>query len=199
MTDLQHLNELFAASEDPWHTRSGWYDQRKRDLLLASLPNARYGSTFEPGCRDGDLTSALASRSDHVLAVDARREAVAATRQRTAHLSNVAIERRHLPEEWPANKGFDLVVLHEIGLGFCPAQWADLAAGIRDSLSADATVLACHWKHEFAERNLAPETLHGLLNSILGLPRQTKIADADFILDVWTTRTRTVAERDGLA
>jgi hypothetical protein len=32
MTHLQHLNELFAASEDPWHTRSGWYAQRKRQL-----------------------------------------------------------------------------------------------------------------------------------------------------------------------
>ncbi|MCW2523976.1 MAG: SAM-dependent methyltransferase [Frankiales bacterium] len=197
MTDLQHLNELFAASEDPWHTRSGWYSERKRELLLASLPNARYSSTFEPGCRGGDLTLSLASRSDRVLAVDARREAVSQAAQRTAHLSNVDVQRRYLPEEWPANERFDLIVLHEIGLGFDPANWAGLAAAIRDSLSADATVLACHWKHEFAERNLDTHTLHNLLNTIMGLPRQTTISDSDFTLDVWTTRQRTVAGLDG--
>jgi SAM-dependent methyltransferase len=199
MTDLHHLNELFAASEDPWFTRGGWYSRRKRDVLLASLADPRYGSTFEPGCRDGDLTLALASRSDRVLAVDARREAVAEATGRTAHLSNVVVERGHLPEDWPRNEKFDLIVLHEIGLGFDPADWAGLATQVRDSLTDTATVLACHWKHEFADQNLAAETLHGLLNSILGLTRQTKIADADFILDVWTTTSRTVAERDGLA
>lgn len=199
MTDLQHLNELFAASEDPWFTRGGWYGRRKRDLLLAALADPRYGSTFEPGCRDGDLTLALASRSDRVLGVDARRDAVAAATERTAHLSNVVIHRGHLPEDWPRHQKFDLIVLHEIGLGFDPADWAGLAMEVRDSLTDTATVLACHWKHDFSDQNLAAETLHGLLNSILGLPRQTKIADADFILDVWTTGSRTVAERDGLA
>jgi trans-aconitate methyltransferase len=197
MTDLQHLNELFAASEDPWYTRSGWYARRKRELLLASLPNARYNSTFEPGCRGGDLTVALASRSERVLAVDASREATSRAAARTAHLCNVDIQRRHLPEEWPTHERFDLIVLHEIGLGFDPAHWAGLAAAIRDTLTSDATVLACHWKHEFAERNLDTHTLHNLLNSIMGLPRQTSISDSDFSLDVWTTRSRTVAGHGG--
>ncbi|MDQ1731664.1 MAG: hypothetical protein QOK10_1823 [Pseudonocardiales bacterium] len=225
MTDLAHLNQLFAASEDPWHTRAGWYYERKRDILLATLPDARYASTFEPGCGDGELTMSLASRSDHVLAMEARRDSVTAASNRTAHLSNVTITQGRLPTGWPRNQQFDLIVLNEIGLSFDPAEWASVANAVKEGLRPGGTVIACHWKHELrpnptesagstrsADRSsadrrgtedsgsqrLAAETLHGLLNSILGLPRQTKIADCDFILDAWTTRDRTVAQREGL-
>jgi hypothetical protein len=197
--DLHHLNDLYAASEDPWHMRGGWYTERKRDLIMASLPNARYGATFEPGCADGELSVHLARRSDRLLAADRRREAVTVTRDRTAHLSGVSVERLDLPVEWPLTETFDLIVLHELGALFTPSEWADTATAVLHSLTADATVLACHWRHDFAERSLEADTLHGLLDSILGLPRQTRVSDADFTIAVWTTRSRTVAERDGLA
>jgi hypothetical protein len=199
MTDLQHLNELYAASEDPWHMRSGWHAQRKRDLLLASLPNSRYNSIFEPGCSQGELTPELARRSDEVLAVDGYRDSVTATRQRTAHLSNVTVEHRHLPMDWPRGRRFDLIVLNEIGSMAESSDWASMADAVLGSLTEDATVLACHWKHHFTGRRLQTETLHGLLDSILGLPRQTRVSDADFTIAVWTTRPRTSTERDGNA
>ena len=60
MADLEHLNELYGESEDPWHMRGGWSAQRRRDLLLASLNHARYGNTFVPGCGSGELLPALA-------------------------------------------------------------------------------------------------------------------------------------------
>ena len=218
MTDLTHLNELFALSEDPWHNRTGWYLERKRTILLASLPDARYATAFEPGCGPGAITIGLASRCERLLGIDARRESVAAATERTRHLSNVRIEHGVLPADWPRQQEFDLIVLNEIGLSFDPADWAYLASLVRESLLPEATVVACHWKHDDWRRDpnaddvagsdaadlrspaerLAAETLHGLLNSVLGLPRQTKIADQDFILDVWTNRTRSVAEREGL-
>ncbi|UQX88614.1 nodulation S family protein [Jatrophihabitans telluris] len=197
MTDLEHLNELFAASEDPWHMRSGWHAQRKRDLLLASLPNSRYDYTFEPGCSAGELTPELARRSERVLAVDGFRESVTATRNRTAHLSNVVVEHRHVPSEWPREQKFDLIVLNEIGSMTNSSDWAALSDAVLGSLTSDATVLACHWRHHFPGRTLSTDTLHGLLDSILGLPRQTKVTDADFTIAVWTTRPRTTTERDG--
>ncbi|MGX7677330.1 SAM-dependent methyltransferase [Jatrophihabitans sp. DSM 45814] len=197
MTDLQHLNDLFAASEDPWHMRSGWHAQRKRDLLLATLPNSRYVSTFEPGCSQGELTPDLARRSERLLAVDGYRDNVTATRNRTSHLSNVTVDHRHLPDDWPRGEKFDLIVLNEIGSMAEASEWATMADAVLDSLDADATVLACHWQHHFPGRTLQTETLHGLLDSILGLPRQTRVSDADFTIAVWTTRPRTTSERDG--
>lgn len=205
MTDQTHLNELFASSEDPWHSRTGWYQDRKRGILLASLPEARYATAFEPGCAGGALTVGLAGRCEQLLGVDASREEVAAAAERTRHLSNVRIEHGVLPADWPPQK-FDLIVLNEIGLSFDPADWACLAGAVRDSLLPEATVVACHWKHDAISggdqppggERLAAETLHGLLHSVLGLQRQTKIADQDFILDIWTNRGRTIAEREGL-
>jgi hypothetical protein len=199
MTNLQHLNELFAASEDPWHNRSGWYDERKRAIILAALDEPRYSSTFEPGCGTGTLTGALAARSDVITAMDATREAVTETASRTAHLSNVTVRRGRLPDDWPRHEIFDLVILHELGLGYDPAVWAEVADSVLNSLAPTATVLACHWKHQRSGYSLDAETVHGVLHSILGLHRQTKIADCDFMLDVWTTSDRTVAQRDGLA
>ncbi len=199
MTDLQHLNDLYAASEDPWHMRSGWQAQRKRDLLMASLPNSRYDLTFEPGCSQGELTPELARRSEHVLAVDGYRDSVTATRARTAQLSNVTVEHRELPHDWPRGRTFDLIVLNEIGSMAESSQWAAMAEAVLDSLAGDATVIACHWRHHFPGRTLQTETLHGLLDSMLGLPRQTRVSDADFTIAVWTTRPRTTSERDPLA
>jgi precorrin-6B methylase 2 len=198
MTNLKHLNELFAASEDPWHRRSGWYEVRKRSILLSVLDEPRYSSAFEPGCGSGSLTEMLATRCDRLLSMESAREAMAETASRTAHLSNVTVRHGWLPDDWPRHETFDLVVLHEIGLSHEPAAWAEVAESVVGSLSSTATVVACHWKHYRAKQHLAAETVHGVLNSILGLNRQTKIADCDFILDVWATADRTVAQRDGL-
>ena len=185
---LEHLNSLYGACEDPWHMRSGWQAERRRDLLLAALNHPRYGNTFEPGCAAGELTAGLARRSDRVLAADDNRTALSEARTRTSHLSNVDIQWMRLPEQWPTEEKFDLIVLHQVGYRLDLAAWAELATATRNSLAADGTVLACHHQHEFPERILDTQTLHGILDSILGLKRQTQVTDSDFTIDVWTNR-----------
>jgi hypothetical protein len=185
---LEHLNHLYGACEDPWHMRSGWQAERRRDLLLSTLNHPRYGSTFQPGCASGELTAGLARRSDRVLAADDNRPALSEARSRTAHLSNVDVRWMRLPEQWPTEQKFDLIVLHQVGYRLDLAAWAELATVARNSLARDATVLACHHQHEFAERILDTQTLHGILDSILGLERQTQVVDSDFTIDVWTNR-----------
>jgi hypothetical protein len=185
LNDFEYLNTLYGASEDPWHMRSGWQTERQRDLLLACLNQPRYGRAFQPGCAAGELTSGLARRTDRILAADDNRPALSQARIRTAHLSNVDVEYLKLPEQWPTGQHFDLIVLYEMGYRLDLADWACLATSVRNSLTPDATVLACHRLHESEERILATETLHGILDSILGLERQTHVADADFVIDVW--------------
>jgi hypothetical protein len=46
---------------------------------------------------------------------------------------------------------------------------------------------------------LATDALHGQLGEALGLPRHTSVTDADFVIDVWTTGSRSVAQAEGLA
>ncbi len=188
MTNLEHLNELYGLAEDPWHMRSGWLAERRRDLLIASLNHARYGNTFVPGCGSGELLPALARRTERVLASDDNRAALIDARTRTEHLSNVQLEYLQLPADWPGEQRFDLIVLSEMGYLMDLADWASLADAVRRSLTPDATVLACHRNQSFAGRYLGTDTLHGTLDSILGLKRQTRVIDTDFAIDVWTNR-----------
>jgi hypothetical protein len=188
MTNLEHLNDLYALAEDPWHMRSGWLAERRRDLMVASLNHARYGNTFVPGCGSGEVIPTLARRTERILAADDNRQALAEARARTMHLSNVQIDYLQLPTEWPVEQRFDLIVLSEMGYLMDLAAWATLAEAVRGSLTADATVIACHRNHHSARRYLSTETLHGTLDSILGLTRQTRVVDADFAIDVWTNR-----------
>jgi len=197
--DLAYLNGLYARDRDPWHVREGWYERRKLQLLLACLPKERYAAAFEPGCSVGEVTAGLAERCDRLLAADFHPDPVAAARQRTAGLPNVEDRQLLLPQQWPREARFDLVVLSEIGYFLSRSAWAQLCARTRASLAADATVLACHWRRDFAERRQDTDALHACLDSVLTLPRHTRVSDADFAIDVWTTGSRSVAEAAGLA
>ena len=44
-----YFDALYAGSEDPYVVRHRWYEIRKRAVLLAALPRARYRRTYEPG------------------------------------------------------------------------------------------------------------------------------------------------------
>ncbi len=197
--DLAYLNGLYARDPDPWHLREGWYEHRKLQLLLACLPKERYTAAFEPGCSVGEVTARLAERCDRLLAADFHADAVAAARQRTVANPNVDVRQLLLPQQWPREGRFDLIVLSEIGYFLSRSAWAELCARTRASLAADATVLACHWRRDFAERSQDTNTLHACLDSALALPQQTRVRDPDFVIDVWTTSSRSVAEADGLA
>jgi 2-polyprenyl-3-methyl-5-hydroxy-6-metoxy-1,4-benzoquinol methylase len=188
MTNLEHLNDLYGIAEDPWHMRGDWLAERRREMLVASLHHARYGSTFVPGCGSGKLIPALARRTEFLLAADDNRPRLTEARNETEHLCNVQIEYRQLPAEWPNGQQFDLVVLSEMGYLMDLADWATLANAVRGSLAPDATVVASHRNHHFAGRYLGTETLHGTLDSILGLTRQTRVIDSEFAIDVWTNR-----------
>ena len=188
MTNLEHLNDLYGLAEDPWHMRGDWLAERRRDLVLASLHHARYTATFVPGCGSGRLLPDLAKRSEYLYGVDDNRDKLALARSRTEHLSNVEIGYRQLPVDWPMERRFDLIVLSEMGYLMDLADWAALAGSVRSSLTPDATVVASHRNHHFAGRQLGTDTLHGTLDSMLGLTRQTRVIDSEFAIDVWTNR-----------
>jgi SAM-dependent methyltransferase len=196
--DLAYLNGMYATGADPWQIESSWYEQRKRDLVLGCLPRQHYRSGFEPGCAAGALTERLAGRTEELLAGDLSEVAVRAAAERVAALPHVRVQRLLLPEQWPAGQRFDLIVLSEIGYFFTAASWAELARRAAASLAPDATVLACHWRHEFAERTASTAALHAGLGAALGVPKHSCLTDADFVIDVWTTDGRSAADRAGL-
>lgn len=184
--DLGYLNSLYAGSADPWHLRGTWYEQRKLDLLMGCLLRQRYHSAFEPGCSIGEMTARLAGRCDSVLAADFHPDAVRSARLRVQAMANVRIEQLLLPEQWPTNTDFDLIVISEIGYFFTATAWEQLCRKVAASAAPDATVLACHWRHNFAERTLPTVQLHAVLDKSVSWPRRSYLRDEDFLIEVWS-------------
>lgn len=193
-----YFEALYGASSDPYALRSRWYEQRKRALLLAALPQPRYARAYEPGCGVGELTAALAQRCDAVLASDFSGHALAQARERTAGLHNVQIERHALPGDWPRGRApFDLIVLSEIGYFLDAGAMHALARCCNASLAEAGTLVACDWRPDFAERALATREVHGALHE-LGLARLVLHEEDDFLLQLWSRDPRSVAQREGI-
>ncbi len=193
-----YFEALYGASNDPYMLRTRWYEQRKRALLLAALPQPRNAFAYEPGCGVGELTAALAARCDTVLASDFSAHALACARERTRALANVQIERHVLPDDWPRDRGpFDLIVLSELGYFLESAAMRELARCAGASLAKGGTLVACDWRPEFAERALPTRAVHAALGDV-GLTRLAYHEEVDFLLQVWSSDARSVAQRESI-
>ena len=86
---VDYFDALFEGDADPWQFKSRWYEARKRALTLACLPRMRYECAYEPGCANGELSAALATRCDSLLITDGSKRAVDLATARLAGVSNV--------------------------------------------------------------------------------------------------------------
>lgn len=180
------FNAIHASGAEPWHPDS-WYEQRKRSLLMAALPRARFDSALELGCSTGALTAELASRCGQVLGVDASVEAVASARTRTAACGNATIVEAFLPEGWPEGL-FDLFVLSETGYYFSETTLARIIERAAASTLPNAFLAACHWRHPISGWPLDGDDVHRLLRADGRLALAGSYAEDDFVLDVFHIR-----------
>jgi LmbE family N-acetylglucosaminyl deacetylase/SAM-dependent methyltransferase len=193
-----YFDDMYARHDDPWGFDSRWYEERKRAVLLASLPRRRYRAIFEAGCSTGALTAHLADRSDRVLAVDLAPVALERARRRLESRANVELRRCTLPDEWP-DGAFDLVVLSEVAY-----YWAgsDLDRGLTAavaSLGPDGHLVACHWRHPVAEYPHSGDDVHDALAARPDLVRLARHEEEDFVLEVYAhPGARSVAAEAGL-
>ncbi|MFF7709981.1 methyltransferase domain-containing protein [Pseudomonas sp. NPDC007930] len=183
-TPAEYFERLFEGNDDPWAFRQRWYEQRKRDLTLASLPRQRYERAFEPGCANGELSLALAGRCDELLVMDLNARAVELANQRLAEFPAAQAMQGHLPGDWPGGS-FDLIVLSEVGYYLAEAAWREVIEQVLRSLSPGGSVLACHWLHPIDGAPQRGRQVHQLLDEGLGLHKAVSHQEADFVLEVW--------------
>jgi hypothetical protein len=141
---VSRFAQLYAGGADPWDVGTKWYERRKRAVLLAALPEPRYGLAVEPACGNGMLTDALADRCDRVHAFDPVPAAVRFTRDRTAGRPNVTVTEGALPADLPAGP-VDLVVFSEILYYLGDDDLMSTVDATVAALRPAGQVIAVHW------------------------------------------------------
>ena len=190
-----YFDDLYARHDDPWGFEGRWYERRKRDVTLASLPAERYGTALELGCSIGVLTDGLADRVDDLLAVDISEAALDRARARVGDRARFV--RHDLRDGIPAGR-FDLVVISEVGYYLTRDPLRRLLAEARDALTDAGVLVVCHWRHPVRDYPLTGDEVHAELGG-LGLAQLASHVERDFVLDVLGRDPRSVAERAGLA
>lgn len=188
----EYFRRLYAEHPDPWRISEGFYERRKRDLVMAVLPQHRYGLALEPGCGNGELTVRLAERCERVVAWDGIEPAVLRARKRTASLAGVEVRTGQLPGFWPDERA-DLVVLSEVGYYLAAADLDRVIDNACRTLVPGGTLVAAHWRREAAAYPLRGDDVHAHLFARPGLGRLGGYADDDMRIDVF------VASHDGVA
>jgi LmbE family N-acetylglucosaminyl deacetylase len=179
-----YFDRLHASADDPWGFESRWYEERKRDILLASLPDRSYGQVLEVGSSTGVLSQALAGRaSDRLVGVDVSEVAVERARRRNADLPHASFERMPVPADWPSG-AFDLVVVSEVGYYLDPPDLTGLIERILGSLNPQGAVVLCHWRHPVAGRVIDGDGVHEVFAARQEFTRLARHLEEDFVLDV---------------
>lgn len=179
--DDDALEEVHRERKDPWQVDSD-YERRKRALTLASLPRTSYRSGLEVGCSVGALAVDLAGRCEALLAIDSSETAIAAARERTAHLDSVEVRRADVPAQWPEGS-FDLVCISEVGYFLSPGRLAAVVDRSLAALTDDGHLLLCHWRHQPVGWPLAGPAVHEAFLAA-GAPVLVEHREADFLLHV---------------
>lgn len=190
----RYFDATYERHDDPWGFETRWYEERKRALTLAALPDERYLTALELGCSIGVLTADLAERCDDLLAIDVSQAAVDRTRARVGDRARV--ERADLLVAFPEG-AFDLIVLSEVGYYFSLPELDRVLTAIGASLAPGGTIVACHWRHPVDDYPLSGDQVHARLRR-LDLARLSSHLEEDFVLEVFSRDGSSVARRTGL-
>lgn len=194
---LQYFDELYHHNDDPWDYQNRWYEERKRNICLALLLKPHYQNVLEVGCSNGIFSAQLAQRSKKLLCVDANRKAIELAKAKLHHLNHVEVRQNIVPDQFPQDL-FDLIVVGEILYYLNHDELSKLIEKIHSSLTSDGMILCCHWRYPIENFPLNGDLVHTLFRENLDLHHYLSLNDPDFIVDVWTKQTQTLAGKEGL-
>jgi len=180
-------------ADDPQTSSSQWYEKRKREILMASLPLRRLGRVLEIGSGGGLVTAGLTQRADTVTAIDSEPASVQSAR-RFVPGDDVRFAVGRMPEDWPSGR-FDTVVLSEVG---CELSAADLDRVIElIDASTEGCLVACHSRRYVPEHTQTGDAVHRALRAMSGWETTVAHEERDFVLEVFErTPARSISERD---
>lgn len=194
------FDAMYETADDPWGFADRWYEQRKRAILLGSLPRQRYGRALEIGSSAGITTAALADRADRVVATDVARRAVEQARDLLRDRPHVTVEQLRLPEQWPEEWApFDLIVLSEVGFYLAGDALGATVDRCREALAPGGVLVACHWRPHVLGLDRGGDEVHRVIRDRIGARRLLQHLEDDFVLEVFQIDPApSVAEAGGL-
>jgi 2-polyprenyl-3-methyl-5-hydroxy-6-metoxy-1,4-benzoquinol methylase len=160
----RYFEDVYGASDDPWHFETSAYEAAKYARTLAALPRDHYGRGLEVGCSIGVLTERLAGRVDHLLSVDVNDKALGRARARLSAGpvgAHVTFARHRLPDDLAQLGGpFDLVVLSEVLYYLSPDDLERALDGLLERLTPGGTVLLVHWTPQVHDYPQTGDAVH---------------------------------------
>lgn len=184
-----YFEDFFQRHDDPWGLDSSWYEQRKRDILLACLPHRSAPRALEIGCASGAITERLRERAEHVLAIDVSDTALARAAERLGDDPRVTLRRAVLPAEWPDGE-YDLVVLSEVGYYMSASDFAGTLDRTVDALADGGVFIACHYRYQNVEAPLTGDRVHAMIAARPELEQTVRHVESPFLIDVFRRRRR---------
>jgi LmbE family N-acetylglucosaminyl deacetylase/SAM-dependent methyltransferase len=178
------FDAVHLGAADPWGYEDSWYEQRKRALTLAALPEPKYDAGLEVGCSIGTLSAGLAQRCGRFLAVDASSTAQLQAARRLAPFAGAEARHLTLPRQWP-DGSFDLIVVSEVGYYLTPPEVGELFGRIAAALAPGGTLLLCHWRHPISGWELDGDSVHALARDLLRWPTAGLYRERDFVLETF--------------
>lgn len=187
-----YFDKLYSDNSDPWHYQTRWYEQRKRDMCLAVLPQATYKNAIELGCGNGVFSELLARRCQDLISIDGNNKAVQLAKQRLADATHVRVVQGIIPsilstlrqallQAYPSSNAslldhspakqppFDLIVISEVLYYLSPSDIDTVIAWIGQNLAKGGTLLCCHWRYAIDGFKMTGETIHRRLQQAFGL------------------------------
>jgi 16S rRNA G1207 methylase RsmC len=184
-TRQPYFEHAYAGDAQGFGRVDGWHETRKRQILLSSLMQPRYTSVFEPGGGIAALTIPLAARSDHLLMMDSSVSALKYAREAMAGYNNVEFYNGALPESWPQQRRFDLIVFSEFLYYLSEAAVLAVARQTLQSLTAGGEIALIHWRHASADYPLTAQRAHAtFIEACDRLQLRVVHEDRDFILHI---------------
>ncbi len=197
INQTDYFDELYKNNDDPWGYEQRWYEQRKRQICLSLLLKSQYDNVLEIGCSNGVFSEQLARRAKHLTSLDANAKAIQLAQKRLDSLSHVQVIQQRIPEQFPAGS-FDLIVISEIMYYLQQPELTELIHKVENSLTPQGMVLCCHWRYPIEGFALKGEEVHQVLRQQFSLNHYLNLNDPDFIVDLWSKDSITLAAKEGL-
>lgn len=185
-----YFDQLYQENEDPWNFERSEYEREKYDATLAALPNLYYQHAFEIGCSIGVLTQQLASRCEHLLAVDGSDLPLRRARERLKAYPQVRIAQMSVPDIFPEEQ-YDLILVSEVGYYW---SWKDLTKAQQcmvEALLPGGHLLLVHWilpTNYPLTGDEVHEAFHRLAQHSHVLTHRYQQRTEQYRLDVWERR-----------